>query len=84
MNRFPAWIILSVAFLGKFVITGASAQSVPEDAVSSLMAAWNLKDAHAFASQFTEDATFVNVNGAQLPFFMSTISDSKLPTTTRR
>ncbi len=64
MNRFSACIILSVAFLGKFVVTGASAQSGPEDAVSGLMAAWNLKDAHAFASQFTEDATFVNVNGA--------------------
>jgi len=57
-------MILSVAFLGKFAVTGASAQFGPEDAVSGLMAAWNLKDAHAFASQFTEDATFVNVNGA--------------------
>jgi uncharacterized protein (TIGR02246 family) len=64
MNRFPAYIILSVAFLGKFVVTGASPQSGPEEAVSGLMASWNLKDAHAFASQFTEDATFVNVNGA--------------------
>jgi len=64
MNRFPACIILSVAFLGKFVVTGASPQSGPEEAVSGLMASWNLKDAHAFASQFTEDATFVNVNGA--------------------
>jgi uncharacterized protein (TIGR02246 family) len=64
MNRFPAGIILSVAFLGKFVATGANAQSGPEEAVSGLMAAWNLKDAQAFASQFTEDATFVNVNGA--------------------
>ena len=64
MNRFPACIILSVALLGKFMVTGASAQSGPEDAVSGLTAAWNLKDVHAFASQFTEDATFVNVNGA--------------------
>jgi ketosteroid isomerase-like protein len=64
MNRFPAYIILSVTFLGKFVVTGASPQSGPEEAVSGLMASWNLKDAHAFASQFTEDATFVNVNGA--------------------
>jgi len=64
MNHFPACIILSVALLGKFMVTRASAQSGPEDAVSGLMAAWNLKDAHAFASQFTEDATFVNVNGA--------------------
>jgi uncharacterized protein (TIGR02246 family) len=64
MNRFPAGIILSVALLGKFVLTSANAQSGPEEAVSGLMAAWNLKDARAFASQFTEDATFVNVNGA--------------------
>jgi uncharacterized protein (TIGR02246 family) len=63
MNRFPACIILSVAFLFEFVVTGANGQSGPEDAVSGLMAAWNLKDAQAFASQFTEDATFVNVNG---------------------
>ena len=55
---------MSVAFLGKFVVTGASPQSGPEEAVSGLTASWNLKDAHAFASQFTEDATFVNVNGA--------------------
>ena len=63
MNRFPAGIILSLALLCKFVVTSASAQSGPEEAVSGLMAAWNLKDAQAFASQFTEDATFVNVNG---------------------
>lgn len=63
MSRFPACLILSVAFLGRFLVTGTSAQSDPEDTVSGLMAAWNLKDAHAFASQFTEDATFVNVNG---------------------
>jgi uncharacterized protein (TIGR02246 family) len=64
MNRFPAGIILSVALLCKLVVTSASAQSGPEETVSGLMAAWNLKDAHAFASQFTEDATFVNVNGS--------------------
>jgi uncharacterized protein (TIGR02246 family) len=64
MNRFPACIILSVAVLGNFAVTAATAQSGPEEAVSGLMAAWNLKDAQAFASQFTEDATFVNVNGA--------------------
>ena len=63
MNRFPACLILAVAFLSQFLVTDASAQSGPEDAVSGLMAAWNLKDAHAFASQFSEDATFVNVNG---------------------
>jgi hypothetical protein len=38
MNRFPACIIL-----GQFVVTGASAQSGPEEAVSGLMAAWNLR-----------------------------------------
>jgi uncharacterized protein (TIGR02246 family) len=63
MNRFRACLMLSVAFLDSFLVTGTGAQSGPEDAVSGLMAAWNLKDAHAFASQFTEDATFVNVNG---------------------
>jgi uncharacterized protein (TIGR02246 family) len=46
-----------------FVVTGARAQSGPEEAVSGLMSSWNAKDAHAFASQFTEDATFVNVTG---------------------
>ena len=63
MNRFHAGIILSVALLCKFAVTSAN-QSGPEEAVSGLMAAWNLKDAGAFASQFTENATFVNVNGA--------------------
>ena len=66
MNRFPACMILSVAFLGRFLVTGANPQSGPEDTVSGLMAAWTLKDAHAFASQFTEDATFVNVNECSL------------------
>lgn len=46
-----------------FVVPGTEAQSGPEEAVSGLMAAWNVKDAQAFAAQFTEDATFVNVNG---------------------
>jgi uncharacterized protein (TIGR02246 family) len=46
-----------------FVVTAARAQSGPEEAVSGLMSSWNAKDAHAFAAQFTEDATFVNVNG---------------------
>ena len=64
MNRFPVCIILSGAVLGNFAVTAANTQSGPEEAVSGLMAAWNLKDAQAFASQFTEDATFVNVNGA--------------------
>jgi uncharacterized protein (TIGR02246 family) len=35
----------------------------PEQAVSALMSAWNQHDPHAFASQFAQDATFVNVNG---------------------
>jgi uncharacterized protein (TIGR02246 family) len=64
MNRFPVCIISSVAVLGNFAVTAATAQSGPEETVSGLMAAWNLKDAQAFASQFTENATFVNVNGA--------------------
>jgi uncharacterized protein (TIGR02246 family) len=46
-----------------FVVTGARAQSGPDEVVSALMSSWNAKDAHAFASQFTEDATFVNVTG---------------------
>lgn len=46
-----------------FVATGAEAQSGPEEAVYGLMAAWNAKDAQAFAAQFIEDAPFVNVNG---------------------
>jgi uncharacterized protein (TIGR02246 family) len=44
-------------------VTGVRAESGPETVVSSLMSSWNAKDAHAFASQFTDDATFVNVNG---------------------
>jgi uncharacterized protein (TIGR02246 family) len=46
-----------------FAVTGARAQSGPQEAVSGLMSSWNAKDAHAFASRFVEDATFVNVNG---------------------
>jgi hypothetical protein len=33
MNRFPACIILSVAFLSEFVVTSASTQSGPEEAL---------------------------------------------------
>jgi uncharacterized protein (TIGR02246 family) len=47
-----------------FVVAGVAAQSSPEEAVSGLMAAWNAKDAQAFASGFSEDGTFVNVNGS--------------------
>jgi uncharacterized protein (TIGR02246 family) len=46
-----------------FVVTGVRAESGPEAVVSGLMSSWNAKDAHAFAIQFTDDATFVNVNG---------------------
>jgi uncharacterized protein (TIGR02246 family) len=46
-----------------FAVIGARAPSGPEEAVSGLMSSWNAKDAHAFASQFAQDATFVNVNG---------------------
>jgi uncharacterized protein (TIGR02246 family) len=44
-------------------VTGARAQSGPQEVVSGLMSSWNAKDAHAFASQFAEDASFVNVTG---------------------
>ena len=57
--------LLKVLFLVAlaFIVTGVRAESGPEAVVSGLMSAWNAKDAHAFASQFTDDATFVNVNG---------------------
>jgi uncharacterized protein (TIGR02246 family) len=46
-----------------FLVTGVRAESGPEAVVSALMSSWNAKDAHAFASQFADDAAFVNVNG---------------------
>jgi uncharacterized protein (TIGR02246 family) len=46
-----------------FAVTAVRAEPGPEAVVSGLMSAWNAKDAHVFASQFTDDATFVNVNG---------------------
>jgi uncharacterized protein (TIGR02246 family) len=55
--------LLTLILALTFAATSATAQSGPEAAVSALMSAWNTKDIHAFASQFTEDATFVNVNG---------------------
>jgi uncharacterized protein (TIGR02246 family) len=55
--------LLTLALTLSFAVANAAAQSNPEAAVSALMSAWNAKDAHAFASQFTSDATFVNVNG---------------------
>jgi uncharacterized protein (TIGR02246 family) len=61
----PSSIPLKVLFLVALVLvaTGVRDESGPETVVSSLMSSWNAKDAHAFASQFTDDATFVNVNG---------------------
>lgn len=47
-----------------FWVSSSEAQSGPEGAASALMAAWNAKDAQAFASRFTQEATFVNVNGS--------------------
>jgi uncharacterized protein (TIGR02246 family) len=55
--------LLTLALALSFAVANSKAQSTPEAAVSALMSAWNAKDAHAFASQFTSDATFVNVNG---------------------
>jgi uncharacterized protein (TIGR02246 family) len=46
-----------------FAVTGVRAESGPEGIVSGLMSSWNARDAHGFASQFADDATFVNVNG---------------------
>jgi uncharacterized protein (TIGR02246 family) len=36
------------------------------EAIAALMSAWNVHDMHAFADLFTEDASFVNVNGSWL------------------
>ena len=55
-----AILILLVLLFGP---TSSAAESGPEQCVAAIMAAWNAHDMHAFASQFTEDATFVNVNG---------------------
>ena len=56
---------LATALLGAslFAMYGAAAESGPEQCVAAIMASWNTHDMHAYASQFTEDATFVNVNG---------------------
>ena len=56
---------LAAAMLGAVLLAKAcGATDVgPEQAVSALMCAWNQHDPHAFASQFAQDATFVNVNG---------------------
>jgi uncharacterized protein (TIGR02246 family) len=36
------------------------------EVIAGLMRAWNVHDMHAFAEQFTGDASFVNVNGSWL------------------
>ena len=36
------------------------------EVLAGLMRAWNVHDMHAFAEQFTDDASFVNVNGSWL------------------
>jgi uncharacterized protein (TIGR02246 family) len=61
----PSSIHLKVLFLVAlaFFVTGGRAESGPEAVVSRMMSSWNAKDVHVFASQFIDDATFVNVNG---------------------
>jgi uncharacterized protein (TIGR02246 family) len=56
------WMILSP--MG----TAASNQDAADvrEVIASLMRAWNVHDMHAFAELFTEDASFVNVNGSWL------------------
>jgi hypothetical protein len=34
------------------------------EVIAGLMGSWNVHDMHAFADLFTEDASFVNVNGS--------------------
>ncbi|HLN00937.1 MAG TPA: SgcJ/EcaC family oxidoreductase [Bryobacteraceae bacterium] len=36
------------------------------EVIAGLMRAWNVHDMHAFTEQFTDDASFVNVNGSWL------------------
>jgi uncharacterized protein (TIGR02246 family) len=64
-GSYRANTLLKVLFLVAlaFAATGVRAESGGEALVSRMMSSWNAKDAHAFASQFIDDATFVNVNG---------------------
>jgi hypothetical protein len=61
--------------LAAYVCISSSAGMLPfgspddeqvREVLAGLMRAWNVHDMHAFAEQFTDDASFVNVNGSWL------------------
>jgi uncharacterized protein (TIGR02246 family) len=62
---------LMLAFLSTSYPAGLLAVSNPDeehvrDVIANLMRAWNVHDMHTFTEQFTDDASFVNVNGSWL------------------
>jgi len=63
--------LLLAAYLGLSCPAGLLAVSTPDEehvreVIARLMRAWNVHDMHAFTEQFTDDASFVNVNGSWL------------------
>ena len=63
--------LLLAAYLGISSSPGLLAVSNPDEehvreVMAGLMRAWNVHDMHAFTEQFTDDASFVNVNGSWL------------------
>jgi ketosteroid isomerase-like protein len=62
---------LLAAYLGISSQAGLLAVSDPDEehvreVIAGLMRAWNVHDMRAFTEQFTDDASFVNVNGSWL------------------
>jgi uncharacterized protein (TIGR02246 family) len=48
-------------------MAGSSARSAAEAILATLEQAWNQHDARAFASVFSDDASFINVFGIEFP-----------------
>jgi uncharacterized protein (TIGR02246 family) len=57
---------LSICYPARLPAASNPDEEHVRDVIANLMRAWNVHDMHAFAEQFTDDASFVNVNGSWL------------------
>jgi uncharacterized protein (TIGR02246 family) len=57
---------LSISYPARLPAASKPDEAHVRDVIANLMRAWNVHDMHAFADQFTDDGSFVNVNGSWL------------------
>jgi uncharacterized protein (TIGR02246 family) len=57
---------LTISFSVGYLAGSDPGEERVREVIAGLMRAWNVHDMHAFREQFTDDASFVNVNGSWL------------------